>query len=914
VSLSSANLISLTRSSTITDKDGDSATDTASINIGQAISFKDDGPSIDVTATQSADALTVDETVLSTNATANYADNFGATSSFGADGAGTVSTSYSLSVSSSGVDSGIDDVATGQNVLLTVNGSGVVEGRTAGSNELVFTVSVDASGTVTLDQLRAVVHPDGSNPDDAVSLSSANLISLTRSSTITDKDGDSATDTASINIGQAISFKDDAPSLQVTGGDTSVSEGQSITNGTWTSASGADAPATTKVVIGVTEYSLNTGIDTGKGTLTVNSNGTWTFAAAPNQSNPQTVTFSVKITDKDGDAASDSHTITINDGADPAVSGGQVMTVNEAALLIGTNPSSTAETDTATLTFTSGSDAITSMVFGSTDDITVNAGLDDSQSITWVASNGGRTLTGSIGGTAVIQLDLTGATSVAAGSNTGNVTVTATLLDNMLHENTPDADSLVISGIKVVGTDSDGDTATHTFTGVTVLDDAPTLSATSIQVERVVGHTLGNYTFEDGADQASFSTSFPAGSLVWANQFAGYTFNYVGGKYVATFVDDGVTKTFFEVTVNSNGTYDFNLVTPAPDTTESSGPLFSGITGGSNLPSFTFDSSKFGGAFSLVLTATDNKAGADTITISATELGINGNSIQEQFDETLKLDVVQQPGFENATVTRLLIGIADTGSLKTGDDFAITVTYKTGSPTTVTDSYDGSGVLDFNIDPSRVVDFVTFHAISNNVNFKVTGITLEYDSNLNPPDQQLNFNLTGADADADTATAGFSVNVIAGTSGDDTLFTGNAADTVSGGAGNDSISTAGGNDILIGGTGMDTLTGGSGSDTYKFVGPLDASNADTVIGFTVAAPASGGDVLDLHDVLPVAAQGHTDLATLQTYVSVQTVGSNTVVNVDADGAGGNAPVTVVTLQGITGVTLQQLLNNNEVHT
>src|SRR6185369_14973640 len=211
VSLSSANLISLTRSSTITDRDGDSANASASINVGQAISFKDDGPSIDVTVSQSADALVVDETVLATNATANYADNFGATSGFGADGAGTVSTSYSLSVSSSGVDSGIDDVATGQNVLLTLNG-GVVEGRTAISGDLVFTVSVNGSGTVTLDQLRAVVHPDTSNPDDAVSLSSANLISLTRSSTITDRDGDSASDSASINIGQAISFKDDGPS------------------------------------------------------------------------------------------------------------------------------------------------------------------------------------------------------------------------------------------------------------------------------------------------------------------------------------------------------------------------------------------------------------------------------------------------------------------------------------------------------------------------------------------------------------------------------------------------------------------------------------------------------------------------------------------------------------------------------
>ena len=101
-------------------------------------------------------------------------------------------------------------MATGQAVLLSVNG-GVVEGRTAVSNALVFTVTVDGTGLVTLDQIRAVSHPDTANPDDAVTLSAANLISLTRTDTITDRDGDQATGQATINIGQALSFKDDAP-------------------------------------------------------------------------------------------------------------------------------------------------------------------------------------------------------------------------------------------------------------------------------------------------------------------------------------------------------------------------------------------------------------------------------------------------------------------------------------------------------------------------------------------------------------------------------------------------------------------------------------------------------------------------------------------------------------------------------
>ncbi len=69
-----------------------------------------------------------------------------------------------LGVSSAGVASGLVDTASNQNVLLSLNAGGVVEGRTAISNALVFTVSVNASGSVTLDQIRAVEAPEQSQP------------------------------------------------------------------------------------------------------------------------------------------------------------------------------------------------------------------------------------------------------------------------------------------------------------------------------------------------------------------------------------------------------------------------------------------------------------------------------------------------------------------------------------------------------------------------------------------------------------------------------------------------------------------------------------------------------------------------------------------------------------------------------
>ncbi|GER17484.1 DUF5801 repeats-in-toxin domain-containing protein [Variovorax boronicumulans] len=212
--LAAADLIVLTRTDTITDRDGDPNTGSDFLNIGQALNFKDDGPSIAVADTAPPDALTVDETALATNASASFADNFSSTPTYGADGAGTTSSAYALSVKSAGVASGLVDTLTNQSVVLTVN-AGVVEGRTAISGALVFTVSVDAAGLVTLDQLRAVVHPDATNPDDSKTLAAADLVVLTRTDTITDKDGDQNTGSDFLNIGQALNFKDDGPSIVV---------------------------------------------------------------------------------------------------------------------------------------------------------------------------------------------------------------------------------------------------------------------------------------------------------------------------------------------------------------------------------------------------------------------------------------------------------------------------------------------------------------------------------------------------------------------------------------------------------------------------------------------------------------------------------------------------------------------------
>ncbi|TIN21287.1 MAG: type I secretion C-terminal target domain-containing protein [Mesorhizobium sp.] len=86
--------------------------------------------------------------------------------------------------------------------------AGQVVGRAGVGGAIVFTVTTDASGNVTLDQQRAVVHPTA-NANEPVSLNADNLVTLT--ATITDKDGDSSA--ATLNIGQNLTFLDDGPAF-----------------------------------------------------------------------------------------------------------------------------------------------------------------------------------------------------------------------------------------------------------------------------------------------------------------------------------------------------------------------------------------------------------------------------------------------------------------------------------------------------------------------------------------------------------------------------------------------------------------------------------------------------------------------------------------------------------------------------
>ncbi|TIW93526.1 MAG: hypothetical protein E5V59_15150, partial [Mesorhizobium sp.] len=150
--------------------------------IGGDINVDDDGPSIEANGT--VPTVVVDESNLNANGGPTDFSGIFTPQSGGADGTAAVAITYALDASGA---SGLTDTLTGQSVVLSTD-SGVVYGKN-GDGDTVFTISVDASGNVTLDQSRAVVHPTN-DPNESVFMSSANLVTLT--AIITDGDGDTA--------------------------------------------------------------------------------------------------------------------------------------------------------------------------------------------------------------------------------------------------------------------------------------------------------------------------------------------------------------------------------------------------------------------------------------------------------------------------------------------------------------------------------------------------------------------------------------------------------------------------------------------------------------------------------------------------------------------------------------------------
>ncbi|RDB41747.1 type I secretion C-terminal target domain-containing protein, partial [Halomonas sp. DQ26W] len=514
-------------------------------------------------------------------------------------------------------------------------------------------------------------------------------------------------------------------------------------------------------------------------------------------------------------------------------------------------------------------------------------------------------------------LRVTGVSETEAGSGIWIVSFVFELNEAKTHldGDTPLDDLLV--GYPIAFTDGVGQSADEVSLEVTVLDDAPDLSALNLAIANLAGSYEGVYEFNVGADGQGFLASFGEGSLTWTGMPSGYSLTITdSGETWVTYTAKSGDFEFFSLTLNADGAYAFDLLSPEPVVEETIDSLLSSFDK-SNIykeegkDAYLFTADIFSGKFEMAVTAYRNGKLAD-VKMSASDLGAFSNTVDGNHDEALRFDVRPVEGAGNIGISSITFSVSGTSGSKVGDQAILTVYDVNGTPKTYTATLATvDGEFAFNIDPALNVDYIELTPAGSN-SFKIDGVSTSYVTQLYPDDYQLDFLLTGSDADGDTATADFSVFV-------KTTETGSYE--ISGSDGDDVVHGTDGDDILIGGAGNDILTGGLGDDVFKWnfgdQGVSDDSDADSAAVDIVTDFGEGQNVLDLAHLLQGEESGD-----INDFIFAEQDGDNTTLYIKhdggLDGGGSNADQKVVLenydMGGMSSEDfIEQLLSNNQLN-
>jgi Domain of unknown function (DUF5801)/RTX calcium-binding nonapeptide repeat (4 copies)/Cadherin-like domain len=912
-----SGLVELKGTATITDGDGDKAKSSQTIDLGGNIKFADDGPTLSLSLEHNV-KIVIDET--DNERASGETDVVGGSlgkitvsgstlldedADYGADGqASSGAKTFSLTFTN-GADSGFDDSQTNQNVVLVRTGANSVEGRVGNSSgALAFTISVGIDGSVTVEQFRAVEHSNTNNHDELSGGMTSNVLKLTE--VIKDFDGDTAE--KSVDLGSIIKFEDDGPKANDFNAGT-VTEGSAAVNlGNAMSVLGISGGAD-----GLAGISAFTG---GQGTLTINGSGNLIYtppASVNNSSGDVTTTFSYTVTDGDGDTVTKQVTVKIADGANPTAGGPITLALDDQNLADGSTPGNP-DFMSNTITFTQGSDAISSIKFSSS-----TASLTGGLSWTRVSDT---QIVGKDGSVTVVTLDLTVSGTVA--------TVKATLNDNYDSHPALGDDLKNLGSVGVVATDSDGDPATGTV-NVTVSDDVPVFnlvndgndSGTAVSISTLNPASTTTYTqqFADWKYNADGSGGSPTLSGVTGN----VTVNSSSANSVVLDLKDASNTVVGRLTLNADGTDSlqvFNRIGQVSDVL-----LTSDVSGG-NSPALTktINSSISG----LVVTITGSDGDGNT---TENDDRVNPSNVgwavdDQQIDEGESLTF----SFNNAVQGFSFTADGFTGNPSNGDVGITVRVYYNAAKT----SYEDFNV---NVASGGTVQVANFPGLDNpsfygvrvlsdtsaqdgNDGFRLNNVTVSQNSAA--PDLDFAFTLNIKDGDNDTATQTFNVHL------DGDAGTGLTVEAIAGTSGADTLVGTSGNNVLIGGEGNDILTGNAGNDTFKFTGTQSLGNKDTITDFTIGNPASNAnaDVLNLQDVLggvpaAVTAINGDVVANANDFITFTFAGSGAsqtaTMFVDTSGAGGapgtGAPVATFTV-GAGSFTsdglLTTLLTNNQI--
>ncbi|MBZ9977978.1 beta strand repeat-containing protein, partial [Mesorhizobium sp. BR-1-1-10] len=374
----------------------------------------------------------------------------------------------------------------------------VSDTQVVGKDGAVTVVTLDLSVANNVATVTATLndnydaHP-GINLDDLVDLGHVGVVA-------TDTDGTQATGTVNLTVSDDVPTAHDEASQAVV-------EGAPAVTGTLDFVAGADGATVTHVNGTLLTFDPGTGysqsIDIGAGTIQVKADGAYSFtadASVDNSGGAVAVNATYTVTDGDHDTSTANIAFTITDGAGPTAGAPITLALDDQNLSDGSTPLGP-DSASNSITFTPGSDAITSVVFGT------DLGGLNTANLTWTRVSDTQVV-GKDGAVTVVTLDLSVANNVA--------TVTATLNDNYDAHPGINLDDLVDLGhVGVVATDTDGTQATGTV-NVTVSDDVPTAHDEASQNVAEGATITGTLDFVAGADGATV-THIGSTVLVFGN-------------------------------------------------------------------------------------------------------------------------------------------------------------------------------------------------------------------------------------------------------------------------------------------------------------------------------------------------------------------------------------------------------------
>jgi Ca2+-binding RTX toxin-like protein len=272
--------------------------------------------------------------------------------------------------------------------------------------------------------------------------------------------------------------------------------------------------------------------------------------------------------------------------------------------------------------------------------------------------------------------------------------------------------------------------------------------------------------------------------------------------------------------------------------------------------------------------------GANNVTTAATPFGTNiittgdGNDIFAIAANAGGNTTIHAGGGNN------IFTIGAGNSDLTGGSGIDTITTDAGN--TIIHAGDGANV----ITTGAGLSIITTGSGADNITMGATAIGI---STLNAGDGA-NIITTGIGKYAVTSGSGVDSITIGAGAGDSTIHAG---------AGNDTITSNGGKDIIAGGAGNDTMTGGLGADVFKW--SLGETGADTIKDFNLVSVASGGDSLDLTDLL---VDEHANATSLDAYLDFSANGSGTLITVNTNGQPSGGTGQTITLENFTFASLQ----------